>query len=214
MQVCRPGMHGARSGGRVPACLRQRGRALSGLSVHRRRRCQRLHPALHRKPRPFARRRPGPDRRRVRAGWLCLRHHPHLSGQRPFQSRPARASMSWCSRPRRPRSSKARPGCRWNEPHDAAVRVLTKGLVQPRHPQGQARQADQGRGPQALLHASHRPLARHGRARCRRLQAGRRLAAAGAWHGADRGAGSLSIAGGDGSGTPIAGSGSASRTMC
>lgn len=24
---------------------------------------------------------------------------------------------------------KARPGCRWNEPHDAAVRVLTKGLV-------------------------------------------------------------------------------------
>ncbi len=24
---------------------------------------------------------------------------------------------------------KARPGCRWNEPHEAAVRVLTKGLV-------------------------------------------------------------------------------------
>jgi len=43
-----------------------------------------------------------------------------------------------------------KPGNHWNDPHDSAVKVLTRGLK------------GQGSGVQALLHAWHWSLARHG----------------------------------------------------
>ena len=63
-----------------------------------------------------------------------------------------------------------RPGSSWDAPHEAAVKVLAQGMidlgllpgsVDGRHRIGRL---------QAFLHAPHRPLARTGRARCRRIQ--------------------------------------------
>jgi Xaa-Pro aminopeptidase len=60
------------------------------------------------------------------------------------------------------------------------------GRFTPEHPQRQGTGADQGGRVPALLHASHRPLARHGRARRRRLQDRRAVARPRARNDADR----------------------------
>ena len=60
------------------------------LSADRRRRRERLHPALPRKRRDAARRRPAADRRGLRGRLLRVRHHAHVPGQRPVLGRAAR----------------------------------------------------------------------------------------------------------------------------
>nr|GEU28139.1 2-octaprenyl-6-methoxyphenol hydroxylase, putative [Tanacetum cinerariifolium] len=67
------------------------GRPGASLSAHRGGRRQRLRAALRRQQRARARRRPGADRRRLRARWLRIRHHPHLARQRPLHAAPAPA---------------------------------------------------------------------------------------------------------------------------
>ena len=84
-----------------------------------------------------------------------------------------------------------KPGNHWNEPHDAAVRADHAGPGQARPAQGPGAGVDQGRGLPQVLHAPHRALARHGRARRRRIQGRRRMARIRARHGADGGTGDL-----------------------
>ena len=55
---------------------------------------------------------------------------------------------------------KVRSGNHWNHPHEAAVRVVTQGLVKLGLLKGQAAEADQGPGLPAVFQSSHRPLAR------------------------------------------------------
>ena len=57
------------------------------------------------------------------------------------------------------------------------------GARAPRPAEGPRAEADQGRRLPPVLHAPRRPLARHGRARRRRVQGRRPVAAAGAGHG-------------------------------
>ncbi len=78
-----------------------------------------------------------------------------------------------------------KPGNHWNEPHDAAVRADHAGPGQARPAQGPRAGVDQGRGLPQVLHAPHRALARHGRARRRRIQGRHRMARLRAGHGAD-----------------------------
>ncbi len=87
--------------------------------------------------------------------------------------------------------AKVKPGNHWNEPHDAAVQVITRGPGGAGSAERARVAAHQGRRVPPLLHASHRPLARHGRARRRRLQGRRRVARARAGHGDDDRAGHL-----------------------
>ena len=61
--------------------------------------------------------------------------------------------------------AKVRPGNHWNEPHEAAVRVITQGLVKLGLLKGRVPALIKSRRLPALLHASHRPLARPRRAR-------------------------------------------------
>ena len=65
----------------------------------------------------------------------------------------------------------ARPGNHWNEPHDAALKVLAQGLIDLGLCSGSAGRRAGKRKLQAFLHAPHRPLAGHGRARRGRIQA-------------------------------------------
>ena len=82
--------------------------------------------------------------------------------------------------------AKVKPGNHWNDPHDAAVRVVTQGLVKLGLLKGRRRRRwRRTRRYKQVLHAPHRPLARHGRARRRRLQGRRRVARARARHGDD-----------------------------
>ncbi len=73
-----PGRSGARP--RVPAERRAGGR----LPVDRRGRAQRVRAALPREQPPAAGRRAPADRRRLRVSRLRVRHHAHLSGERPL----------------------------------------------------------------------------------------------------------------------------------
>ena len=78
---------------------------------------------------PAQGRRPAADRCRLRARRLCLRHHPHLPGQRALQRQHSASSTTSCSRrSARPRSATA-PGRHFMEPHDAAVKVLAQGMI-------------------------------------------------------------------------------------
>ncbi len=81
--------------------------------------------------------------------------------------------------------AKTRPGNHWNDPHDAAVRAITHGLVKLGLLKGKVPAPHQGGRLPPLLHAPDRPLARHGRARRRRLQGRRAVARARAGHGDD-----------------------------
>ena len=152
---------------RVPA---QR-RAVPGVFADRRRRRERLRAALRGERCAAARRRPAADRRGLRARRLRLRHHAHFPGQRPLQRRRSARSTSWCSRRRRRRSRPCAPGAGWNEPHDAAVRVLAQGMLDLELLAGTLDEVLEKEIVQALLHAPHRPLARPRRARRRRVQA-------------------------------------------
>ncbi len=63
--------------------------------------------------------------------------------------------------------AKVVPGNRWIEPHEAAVKTLTRGLVDLGLLAGGRKAVPKlirERGLQALLHAPDRPLAGHGRA--------------------------------------------------
>ena len=82
--------------------------------------------------------------------------------------------------------ARIKPGNHWNDPHDAAVRAITQGLVRLGLLKGRVPRVDQGRGLPEVLHAPHRALARHGRPRRRRLQGRRRVARARAGHVPDR----------------------------
>ena len=76
-----------------------------------------------------ARRRPGADRRRLRARRLRLRHHAHASRWASVSPPRSARSTKSCSRRRPRRCDKVRAGNAWNEPHDAAVRVLAQGML-------------------------------------------------------------------------------------
>jgi Xaa-Pro aminopeptidase len=68
----------------------------------------------------------------IDAGWrarrLRFRHHAHLSGERALQRRAARGSTKSCS-PRSARRWMWFGWQGWNEPHDAAVKVLAQGVI-------------------------------------------------------------------------------------
>ena len=121
-------------------------------------------------------RRPAADRCRLRAGRLCLRHHAHLPCQRSLQRRAARRLRAGAGRAggrHRARYARATPGrTRTTRPCACWCRASsTWGCSQ-----GSVERPDRVRRLPPLLHAPHRPLAGHGRARLRRLQARRALA--------------------------------------
>ena len=64
----------------------------------------RLRAALRRERRRAGRRRPAPDRRGLRARRLRVRHHAHVSRERPFQRAAARRLRAGARRAERPRS--------------------------------------------------------------------------------------------------------------
>ena len=90
---------------------------------------------------------------------------------------------------------RVKPGNHWNEPHEAAVRVITQGLIKLGLLKGKLAKLEEIGRVSQILHAPHRPLARHGRARRRRLQDRRRVARVRARHGADHRARHLRRAG-------------------
>ncbi len=126
------------------------------------------------------------DRRRLRARRLRLGHYPHLPGQRPLQP-PQRDVYELVLAAQEAAIAATRPGVHWNVPHDVAVAVLAQGIIDlklcsPARVDGVL----ESRRLQPLLHAPHRSLAGHGRARCRRLQGRRRVARVAARHGVHR----------------------------
>ena len=140
-----------------------------GVSVHRGQRRECVRPALHRELRPPAQRRARADRRRCGVRLLRGGHHPHVPGRRQVLRRAARRlPPSFSKRRRRPSPPWRRAGT-YDDVHTAAVEVLARGLADPGRDQGW-REAHPPEGEvQAFLHAPHRPLARHGRARRRGL---------------------------------------------
>ncbi len=68
-------------------------------------------------------------RRRLRTRLLRLGYHAHLSGQRPIHAPCSAPSTRWCWRRSWPPSTRCAPDNHWNQPHEAAVRVVTQGLV-------------------------------------------------------------------------------------
>ena len=105
------GAHAARRQGRARVPPRRRaaarvppGRlAVPGLRLDRRGRRQRLRAALPRRRGAGARRRPGADRRGLRARRLRQRHHAHLPGQRQVHRAAARAVRPGAGEPGRGR---------------------------------------------------------------------------------------------------------------
>ena len=126
--------------------------------------------ALPRQQSADAGRRAPAHRRRLRVRLLRLGRHPHAARRRALQPPPARDLRGRARGAEGARSPKVRAGAHWNEPHEAAVRAITRGLVQLGLLEGPRAEAHQGRRLPAVLHAPHRPLARHGCARRRRLQ--------------------------------------------
>ncbi len=82
--------------------------------------------------------------------------------------------------------AKIKPGNHWNDPHDAALRVLTEGLVELGLLKGKVRQLIKDQEYRRFyMHRTGHWLG-HGRTRRRRLQGRRRMARAGTRHGHDR----------------------------
>ena len=76
---------------------------------------------------------------------LRLRHHAHFPGQRPLHAGAARGLRGGAGRANYAAIAKVQPGNHWNEPHEAAVRAITQGLVKLGLLKGQAcRALDQG----------------------------------------------------------------------
>ena len=90
---------------------------------------------------------------------------------------------------------KIRPGNHWNQPHDAAVKTITNGLLELGLLKGKLDKLIEKGAYREFFMASHWSLAGHGCARCRCLQDRQRMAGAGRGHGNDRGAGYLRRAG-------------------
>ncbi len=118
-------------------------------------------------------RRAVPDRRRLRARRLRQRHHPHLSGRRPIHAGPARAvrhragGAASRGEGHPPRQALHRPARRRHARAGAGHARHRPADQEPRH--GKVDDVlDIGRLP-PVLHAPHRPLDGHGRARLRRL---------------------------------------------
>ena len=93
---------GVRDRGRAALRVPPPRRAVSRLLADRRRRGERLHPALPRERQAARGRHAPPHRCRLRARRLRRRHHPDLPGGRPLQRPASATSTSSCS----PRSSR------------------------------------------------------------------------------------------------------------
>ena len=115
---------GSRAGIRVP---QGRGED-AGLRLDRRRRTQRLHPALPRERCGDQGRRPDPDRCRLRDRLLRQRHHPYLPANGRF-SPEQKAIYELVLEANMAAFDYIAPGRHWNEAHEATVRVITAGLV-------------------------------------------------------------------------------------
>ena len=138
---------------------------------------------------PLQRRRPAADRRRLRATTATPPISPAPFPSTAASARRSARSTRWCWRRSRRPSSRCSPGNHWNEPHDAAVRVLTEGPGRPRPAQGQASRTDRRTRPTS---ASTCTAPATGWAWTCTTWATTRSAAsgaAGAGHGADGGAG-------------------------
>jgi Xaa-Pro aminopeptidase len=96
--------------------------------LHRRGRRQCLRAALPRRRRAAAPRRAGADRCRLRARRLRQRHHAHLSGRRQVQ-RPAARAVRPGAASQDASAAATKAGNRFNDPHDAAVKVLAQGML-------------------------------------------------------------------------------------
>ena len=83
-------------------------------------------------------RRPAADRRRLRVRATTPPTSPARSRSTAASRRSSARSTRSCSRRRTRRSRRCRPGNHWNEPHDAAVRAITQGLVRLGSAQGPA----------------------------------------------------------------------------
>ncbi len=175
------GPHGVRGDGGDPARVPSPPRRHL-LLPDRRQRAECLRAALPREQPPDAGRRTAADRRGLRVRLLRLRRDAHASRRRPLQPQAARGLRGGAGGaagrdregPRRGALERAARG--GGARHHAGARA-------PRPAEGARAEADQGRRLPPVLHAPRRPLARHGRARRRRVQGRRAVAAAGAGHG-------------------------------
>ena len=128
MRAAKPGVHEYELQAEIERVFRTHD-ALSGLRQHRRRRRQRLRAALHRQQRAGAGWRPGAGRCRRRISRLCVRHHPHVPGQRPLQQGTARAARPGRCGAGRGAGAGAGRASPYEAGHDAAVATLTEGLL-------------------------------------------------------------------------------------
>ena len=167
---------GVRGRGRAALRVPPPWRPVPGVLADRRRRRECLRAALSRQFAAARRRRPAADRRRLRARRLCLRHHAHVPGQRQVQ-RSAAGDLRSGARVagRGDRGSQA--GQRLERPARRGRESARARVHRPRALQRHARRGAREGTLQAVLHAPHRPLARAGRARRRRLQGARRVEA-------------------------------------
>ena len=174
----------SRAAARVPP---QR-RPVPGLHAHRRRRRQRLRPALQRQRPP------------MRDGELVLidagceldgyasRHHPHLPGERPLHAGRSAPCTTLVLAAQEAAVAATEPGRRLQRPPRRRGARAGAGHARPRPVSARRRSAasttPSRQAPTTLLHARHRPLAGHGRARRRRLprpDAAARQAVASRW---------------------------------
>ena len=107
----------------------------------------------------------------------AVRHHPHVSGQRPLHARSSARCTTWSAR-RRPRRWRRRgPACPTRPATTPPVETLTEGLLTLGLLKGTLEKDLADGELQALLQAQDRALARPGRARRRRIPHRRRIRA-------------------------------------
>ena len=99
------------------------------LRLHLRRRRPRQHAALDQEHRRRERRRPAAARRR-RRGRLAVhrRHHPHPAGQRRRSPTPSARSTTRCYAAQEAGLAAVRPGNKFSDVHEAAIRVIAEHL--------------------------------------------------------------------------------------
>ncbi len=177
MAATRPGIREYEIEAELLHEFRRHGAAGARLRLDRRGRRECLRAALPGRQRGGARRRPDPDRRRLRTGRLRLRHHAHVSRQRPLLAPATRALRHRAGRAGRRRRGHARRRALRGAARGGRARARARAARHRHHPEDalrERRRRDRRARLRALLHASHRPLARHGRARLRRLPRARR----------------------------------------
>src|SRR5260221_568451 len=130
----------------------------------------------------------GAERRRMRASQICLRHHAHVSGRRALLRGAARCLRAGPGRPGS-RHQGGAPGGRFHRLSRRRHARPGAGPDRLQALQGQRREGSRGRLVQAVLHASHRPLAGARRARPRRPHADGQGAQLEGRHGPHGGAG-------------------------